>query len=144
MPVLKGPLQNGAIVEISLGWSAAGARDLRTALRPVPPSLQVSALLDTGAEITCVDASLIRQLGLPLSGMAPANMPAHGGVTFAGLHDVSLTILHPSRKARNHLTLPDLSVLELSLAALGYRALIGRDTLARCRFLYDGPGNGFR
>jgi hypothetical protein len=27
---------------------------------------------------------------------------------------------------------------------LGYAALIGRDVLSKCRFLYDGQGNRFR
>jgi hypothetical protein len=52
--------------------------------------------------------------------------------------------LNPTGNAQDHLVVPDLSVLELSLSSLGYQALIGRDLLARCRFLYDGPGNAFR
>ena len=117
MPVLTGVLQNdGALVEVLLGWSAAGVRQLQAALRPVLPQLQVRALLDTGAEMTCVDTTLIRQLGLPLGGMAPANLPAHGGLTFAALHDASLTILHPSGKMSKNLAFPNVSVLELPLA----------------------------
>ena len=144
MPVLRGTLQDeGALVEVLLGWSAAGGQQLRAALRPIAPAVEATALLDTGAEMTCVDASLIQQLGLPLGGMAPANLPAHGGLTFAAMHDASLTILHPSRKTRNHLAVLDMSVLELPLTPLGYQVLIGRDILARCRFLFDGPKNTF-
>ena len=140
MPVLTGPLQDdGPLVEVVLGWSASRARQLRAALRPVPPPLQTRALLDTGAETTCIDASLIQQLGLPFGGTAPVNLPAHGGFTFSSVHDASITILHPSGRARDHLAVLDLSVLELDLAALGYQALLGRDLLARCRFVYDGP-----
>ena len=145
MPVLRGQLQNeGALVEVLLGWSAARAQQLRAALRPVPPPLQTRALLDTGAEVTCVDTSLIQQLGLPFGGTVPANLPAHGGLTFTALHNASLIILHPSGQTRDHLAVVNLSVLELSLAPLGYRALIGRDVMTRCRFLYDGPRNSFR
>lgn len=115
MPVLNGLLQNeGALVEASLGWSATGAQQRRAALRPVPPSLQLRALPDTGAEVSCVDAALIQQLGLPFVGFVPAHLPAHGGL------------------------------LELPLTSIGYQALIGRDVLARCRFLYDGPRYAFR
>jgi hypothetical protein len=61
MPVLKGTVQKaGALVEVLLGWSAAGAQQQRMRLRPVPPPAQAWALLDTGAEMTCVDASLIQ------------------------------------------------------------------------------------
>jgi hypothetical protein len=66
MPLLRGRLQlEGALVEIEVGWSAAGAQQLRTALRPVPPAIRVRALIDTGAKATCVDATLVQQLGLP-------------------------------------------------------------------------------
>jgi hypothetical protein len=93
MPVLTGVLQpDGALVDIALGWSAVGAQQQRTALRPVPPALPARALVDTGAEMNCVDAALIHQLGLPLAGFVATNLPAHGGLTFGALHDASLTI----------------------------------------------------
>ena len=145
MPVLTGMLQHdGPLVDVAFGWSAVAGKQERAALRPVPPPLRARALVDTGAEITCVDAALIQQLGLPFGAFVPANLPAHGGLTFGVLHDASLAILHPSGNARDHLTLLNLSVLELSLSSLGYQACIGRDVLARCRFLYHGPRNAFR
>jgi hypothetical protein len=76
--------------------------------------------------------------------MAPANLPAHGGLTFAATHDASVMVLHPTGKTRDHLAVLNLSVLELSLGSLGYQAILGRDVLARCRFLYDGPSDAFR
>jgi hypothetical protein len=127
-----------------LGWSAAGAQQQRVALRPIPPPLQALALLDTGAEMTCVDGVLIQQLGLPFAGTVAANLPAHGGLTFAALHHASLTVLHPSGNSRDHLVVFNLTVLEISISSLGYQALLGRDVLARCGFLYDGPKNTYR
>jgi hypothetical protein len=106
--------------------------------------LQAQALVDTGAEITCIDATLIQKLGLPFAGMVTANLPAHGGVTYGVLHDAGLTVLHPSGNAARNLVVPNQSVLELSLAPLGHELCIGRDVLARCQFLYDGPRNRFR
>lgn len=145
MPILSGFLQpEGALVEILLGWSAAGAQKQRAALRPVPPPLQGRALLDTGAEITCVDGVLIQQLGLPFGGTVAANLPAHGGVTFAALHHASLTVLHPSGNSPDNLVVLNLTVLDIAVSSLGYQALIGRDVLARCGFLYDGPKGTFR
>ena len=145
MPVLRGLLQDdGALVEVMLGWSISRARQLRAALRPVPPPVQMRALIDTGADTTCVDASLVEQLGLPFGGTTPVNLPAHGGLTFSSLFNASVTILHPSGRPRDNLAVLDLSIVELDLAALGYQALVGRDVLARCRFLYDGPKNTFQ
>ena len=68
-----------------------------------------------------------------------ANIPAHGGLTFATQHDASLTIPHPSGDPRLNLMLDSLLVVELSIGLLGYEALLGRDVLAACLFLYDGP-----
>ena len=88
MPVLRLPLQaDGAVVDILVGWSAAGVQQLRTALKPVPSPLNARAVLDTGAEISCLDAGLIQTLGLPSAGSVLANVPAHGGLVISGQHD---------------------------------------------------------
>ncbi len=144
MPVLRAALQSeGALVDVLVGWSAVDAQKLRAAFRPVPPAVPARALLDTGAEITCVDQALIQRLGLAFGGFLQANLPAHGGTAFYQLHDVSLTVVHPSGNPRNDLSVRTLQILEISLAPLGYEILIGRDVLARCRFLFDGTANRF-
>jgi hypothetical protein len=74
----------------------------RALLRPLVSPVQVWALLDTGAEMSCADASVIQQLGLAFTGAAPANRSAHGGLTFGALHDASLTILHPSGQTKDY------------------------------------------
>jgi hypothetical protein len=144
MPVVTGTLAaEGALVDVRIGWSDPAARQLRTALRPVPPPIDTRALIDSGAECSCIDPSIIRALGLPVGGFVMANVPAHGGLTFAAQHDASLTILHPSGDARLHLTLGSLLAVELAIGVLGYQVLLGRDVLRSCRFLVDGPGNNF-
>jgi hypothetical protein len=145
MPVLIAPLTpEGAIVDVVVGPSAATVQALRTALRPVPAAVKTRAILDTGAEITCIDDALVQALALPFGGTSLAHLPAHGGLMGTNLRDISLTVVHPSGNYQNDLVLRNLTVLELSLAFLGYQLLIGRDLLARCRLLYNGPGNRFR
>jgi hypothetical protein len=144
MPVLRGPLQaEGALVDVLVGWSAVDAQKLRNALRPIPPAVGARTILDTGAEITCVDSALIQTLGLPFGGLSPANLPAHGGMALHAMYDASLTVLHPSGNPRDHLLVRNLKVLEISLAPLGYEVLIGRDVLSFCRFLFNGTANRF-
>ncbi len=144
MPVINGLLlSDGALVEVAVGLSFSSSKNARAALRPIPPPVNTRALLDTGAEMTCIDLSLVPILGLPLGGATLANVPSQGGLTFTPVHDVSLTVLHPSGKAPDNLMFRDLSVLELPIGARGYQVLIGRDVLAKCRFLFDGPGNRF-
>ncbi len=145
MPVLRAALQaEGALVDVLVGWSTARAQALRTALRPVPPPVPARAVLDSGAEVTCIDSSLVQTLGLLPKGFTLANLPTVGGLTLGMEYDVSLTVLHPSGDARFHLVVSDLVVVELALGVLGYQALIGRDVLAVCKFLYDGPRGRFR
>jgi hypothetical protein len=144
MPSLIGQVDaDGAIVDMQFAWGAAGAMQLRSRLSPIPQPVAAKALIDTGAEMTCLDASLVRALRLPWRGPTPANIPALGGLTFQSQHDASLTVPHPSGNPSDALLVSDLVVLDVSLAALGYQALIGRDVVKRCRFFYDGPGDRF-
>ena len=141
MPVLKGPLQpEGAVLKVQISRSAGQARQLRQALRPVPPALDARALVDTGAEITCVDGLLIQQLGLPLAQLALANLPALGGLRVGTHYHAGVVIVHPSGIP---LVVPNLLIMEVPLAGLAYQALIGRDLLARCDFLYSGRRQRF-
>jgi hypothetical protein len=144
MPILSDVLTaEGALVDLLVGLSAATIHALRTAGRPVPSPLPVRALIDTGADMTCVDRNVLQGLPLAWGGMALANVPTHGGITIAAQHEVTLTIVHPSGNPSDDLIEPNLYVLELPLASLGFQALIGRDVLARCCFRYDGPASQF-
>jgi len=128
---------------IVVGLSAPDVQALRVGLHPIPMPLSARALLDTGAEVTGIDPSLAKGLGLLGGGTVLVNLPAHGGMGIGFLHNISLTIVHPSGNSQDDLVFRDLSVLEMPLAALGYQAVIGRDVLIHCRFLFDGPGNQF-
>jgi hypothetical protein len=144
VPVLKGILQpEGAIIEVQIGWSAGQIRQLRQAHRPVPPALDTRALVDTGAEITCVDGALLQQLGLPLAQLALANVPALGGLRVGAHYHAGIVVPHPTGGPGMHLAVENLLILEVPLAGLGYQALIGRDLLNRCDFLYSGRRQGF-
>jgi hypothetical protein len=52
-------------------------------------------------------------------------------------YQASLTIIHPARNA--DLVVPDLILETLPLQAFGIEAVIGRDVLASCVLVYDGP-----
>lgn len=145
MPVLKGALQpEGALVDVQVVWTVIGAQQLRMALQPVPPPVQVRAVLDTGADATCLDTAVVQALGLPFGGATLANVLAAGGMLARSQHDASLTMLHPSGDPKLHHTVQSLLIIELHLRSLGYDALIGRDVLDRLTFLYHGPRGRFR
>lgn len=141
MPVLRGPVaDDGCLVSVIIGWSYSRVLELRRAHRPVPAPVEATALIDTGAEVTCLNRRLIEELDLPDGGIVAANTPALQGMTFAFTHDASLSILHP---AGDHLMVRNLTVLDLDLDLLGYQAVLGRDVLSRCKFLFDGIGQSY-
>ena len=144
MPFLRGLLRpEGALVEVRLSWSAVQIRRLRQARRPVPPVIDAQALLDTGAEITCVDELLVQHLSLPLAQVTLANVPMLGGLRASPHYHAGIALTHPSGDPSQGLALPNLIVLEMPLAGLGYQVLIGRDVLDRCDFLYSGRRQRF-
>jgi hypothetical protein len=110
----------------------------------VPAPVVVRALVDTGAESTCADPSVLAPLNLPLDTVTFANVPAAGGLVTLPQYDAGITVVHPSGKARFNLVVGDLKVVELSLGWLGYDALLGRDVLNRCALVYHGPRQRFK
>jgi hypothetical protein len=142
MPTLSDRLvPEGALVPVLIGLSLTQIQLLRKALQPIPAPIVALALIDTGAEMTGIDSSFVTSLGLQPKSSTLANLPAHGGMTLAFKYEVGFTICPAS--ATSGPQVPILSVLDLPLAAIGYQVVLGRDVLARCRFLYDGPGNCF-
>jgi hypothetical protein len=134
---------DGALVDILLGLSSAQARSLRRSGSPLPQPVAARALLDTGADVSCADSRVLAPLlghGLRPIRFVFTNMPALGGLALAGEYSVNLTIVHPSRQVAANLTLHDLPLVEQSLGALGYEFLLGRDVLAHCLLVCDGPG----
>ena len=145
MPTIAGTLSaRGAVVRVEVGVSRAGRRQLLAAYRPIPQPVVLSALVDTGADVTCVDAAAVRHLVFPgRQAITPVNAPSLGGLSYQMSQEVRLAVLHPSGRPRDTLVVSDLLVAPLTLNAVGFDLLIGRDVLDLCRFVYDGPGGTF-
>lgn len=144
MSVLTDALSpEGAMVDLRIGWSTARIKGLRARHSPIPQPVEVRAIIDTGDEVSALDTQVVRSLNLPIGGFTATNMPALGGMNITMDHDVNLTILAPNGSGQGNLLIPDLLILDLDLGAVGYQALLGRDVLVRCRFLYDGQAGQF-
>jgi hypothetical protein len=103
--------------------------------------VSTTGLIDTGAECTCVDPTVIQRLGLGWRGFGLAGAPGLGGMTGTTGYDVGLTLVHPSGDPALNLVIPELTVEELAqLSRFGVDVLIGRDVLGSCVLVYDGPG----
>ena len=144
MPKVTGPLlSEGAIIEAQVGLSHTEVKKLRQAFKPVQQPKQIRFLIDSGAETTCLDSTVIKSLGLAWSGPIPLNIPALSGWTLTSLYRADVTIVDPSGKSGQNFVINDLAICELSLGLLHYEGLIGRDILDQVRFNYEGPSRTF-
>jgi hypothetical protein len=148
MPLLEIPFSrpDGLRVQALVTLGRPEIQRRRQARMPIPQPLSIIALLDTGAERTCVDPSVVARLGLPISGGGFSAAPGvgvgpavFGGSTFGFTYEAGLVILHPVTKPPSNLVVPELEVDSLPLAAFGIEAVIGRDVLAGCVLVYNGP-----
>jgi hypothetical protein len=135
---------NGPFVRVEVGVSQPHRLKLFAARRPIPQSLSLTALIDTGAGLTCIDPKVIRRLQIqPKGGLRPVNAPGLGGLTFPQTYEVGVTILHPSGNPADHLIIPNTDVADVSLGVLSIDVLLGRDVLALCDFNYLGRSGTF-
>ena len=110
---------------------------MRNAGLDVPPPVLARALIDTGASCTCVDATVIKKLGLVPSGTASIYTPSTGGnVHTCNQFDVAVGIVMDSNQV--HVPSLIIPVIESDLDAQGFQALLGRDVLNQGIFIYDG------
>lgn len=136
----------GPLVDAEVGFGEHLVRSLRQAGRAIPEPVKMRALLDTGADVTCIDKHVLAPLvarGLPFTRFVYSNVPALGGLLPSLEYDVGLTIPHPTGQPRSSLRVRAIAIIEKPLGALGYQAVIGRDVLDRCLFIYDGPSKSF-
>lgn len=144
MPVVRGVITSaGALVTIQIGVDQAQRQQILRSGRVIPQPVKLKALIDIGADCCCVDPAAIASLGLLLRGPQFANVPASGGLALAIEREAALRIVHPSGDPARDFVEPLVPLVELPLGLRGYKALLGRDLLARCRFRYDGPAGTF-
>ena len=132
---VAGPILN---VEVSLPGSLAEI--LSEKGDPIPAPAAGWALLDTGASRTCVDGETISGLGVNPIGLVPVGSAA--GQAQHSLYPARL------RFPAEGLDIDFSSVVSVDLTGQAVEgqpitALIGRDLLARCMLVYNGPGGFF-
>src|SRR4051794_27229972 len=110
---------DGPLIRVEVGVSGKGRQQLLTAGSPIPPPVMATALLDTGAEVSCIEPGVLHRLRLaPSGGVLPVNAPGLGGMTFSFFYAVCVTLLHPSGNPADHLVVSDLSVTEVTLGVV--------------------------
>lgn len=141
MPHLTLPVSSdGPMVELYVGVSRPRREALEDAKQQVPQPIKIRGLVDTGASGTCVDSQALSSLGLSPTGQVPIHTPSTGGTpTLRPQYDVSITLSHPDIS----MTMGEMPVIESQLSMQGIQALIGRDVLRQCLFVYNGEEDQF-
>jgi hypothetical protein len=134
------------LIDIFVGVSQARQGALTTAGQPVPAPIPARALIDTGASCTCIDLTVLKQLGIPSTGTTPILTPTTGLTPHTvNQYDVSIMIVfgtqrQPFQVLFNAHTMP---VVDADLRPQAILALIGRDILATGLLQYNGESELF-
>jgi len=135
---------NGLLMVIAYVGVSQGRRiALQGAKSPIPDVQKVDGLLDTGATCTCIDPSVLDQLGLAPTGSTTVNTPTTGDTpAVANQYDVSVMIpAGPGHAPLIQQTVP--VIKSWLLPKQGFHALIGLDILRGCHLTYDGQNGLF-
>jgi len=141
MPILTTALGSGGpIIPLLIGVSKPREAALIAAHQAVPPPVQMRALIDTGASSTCIEAGSLTSLSLAPTGTVLITTPSTGQNPIqCSQYDVSLIFVHPNLP----LVFPAMPIIECQPLGGNFQALLGRDFLRYCLFVYDGQAQHF-
>lgn len=119
----------GPVLEVTLALTAAASAAMATGGQPLPTPIKASAMVDTGASHSVVQAGLLGPLGLHPVGSSLINTPSSEGVS-CNLYAVRIVLPNG-----NYI---DSTVIEAPLQGQNIQALIGRDVLQHGILIYQG------
>lgn len=142
MPFLDAQIgPDGPVISVAIGFSGPRSAFLQASGGTIPTPVMVRALVDTGASGTAIDSSVVTALGLAPTGSIPVHTPSTQGVPhYCNQYDISLWFLQSPPQSTAHNMALTMPVIETDFTGQNFRALLGRDILARCTMFYHGPG----
>jgi hypothetical protein len=143
MPLIRVPIGvDGPVIDLGLWINRRAAHALVAEGHAVAPQHTIRALIDTGADRTAIHPNALALIGSLPGGTVqvrrPGVPPASSRVN---LHDVPLAfggVSNPASRA----TWVAIEVAAIVPADPYILALVGRDMLAHCQFVYDGLNSG--
>jgi hypothetical protein len=136
MPIFRVAIgADGPVIDLGVKIGRAMVHTMVAQGQAPPQPLTVRALIDTGSDVSAVEPNVLVQIGSVATGMAQIRRPGTG-TTFlpAAVHDIRLSFGGAQPGA---LWIP-ISIVEAVPSTPSVLAIIGRDTLAHCQFVYDG------
>lgn len=142
MPHLTFPITDeGLALEVLIGLDSADSHARVAAGQSIPVPLQLKALIDSGCDLTAVNASALSALGLVKG--TPVTTHTAAGAVAVEQFQVSLSIYGPDGTAGPSFNAPDWKVTSLAHPIPGIDVLLGIDLLRQCLLIVDGPGKKF-
>lgn len=129
-------LQTGPRVPVVLSPLAEQLQTPFSRGEAIPSPVTGHALIDTGASVTCIDRDAAKRAGLAIVDSGPMHSATHANEIvpiYAGR--LSIQGLPNDIEARR--------AFGANLKSQGLTALIGRDVLAQCMFVYNGTDSSF-
>jgi len=122
------------VVDLQLAVAAAAEAALRARSETIPSPVAVSAMIDTGATGTVLQAGLPQRLGLNPVGSVLINTP---GSTNLACYKYLVRMIFPKNVT------VEATVIEAPLQGQHIQCLIGRDVLSLGVLIYIGYTNTF-
>jgi hypothetical protein len=138
MPLIRVAMGvDGPIVDLNLWIARSAAHNLIAQRQSVPNSQIIRALLDTGADRTAIHPSALRLIKSLPAGTVEVRRPGSQRFRRVDVHDVRLAFASV-RAIQSRVGWVEIESAAIVPANPTVLALVGRDMLAHCRFLYDG------
>ena len=128
--------ESGPVLRVSLRPPPSRIAYLVGAGRPPPTPVSGLALVDTGADATCVDRRVAERARLGFVGETRMTSATHDG-EIVPLYSGRLAIDGLARDIELE------TICGLNLEPQGLVAVIGRDILEECVLVYNGPDGSF-
>lgn len=140
--ITVGNSQAGPILNILIGPSIQLQQVLAAAGAPVPAPINGVFLVDTGASLTVVDASIIAPLRLNPTGTVMCHTPSTAGIAVP-MYQYDLMIFMPGAVHNQGWLIDSIPVTASSFAGQAIDGLIGRDIIDRGLLVYNGHAGHF-
>lgn len=132
----------GMVLPVAVGLPLATLQHLRQTGQPIPASVEVQGLIDSGSDIGIISPDLVQHFGLmPIRGMLTTTTIGSQSVS---IYEISMVLMGPAGLAGPTLVRAGIYVMG-SPTPLPQQLdmLIGQDILRTCVLHSDGPSNFF-
>jgi hypothetical protein len=138
MPRILVPIgSDGPVIDLGIWIARAMAHNLVAQRQAVPSPKTIRALIDTGADRTAIHPAALALISSSPAGTTLVRRPGPTAARRVNLHRVRVAF---GGNAVSPTTGPWVAIETAAVAPAdpGILALVGRDMLAHCQFVYDG------